>query len=43
MGRDAKALRREFLGFFLVFSLKKCPNANKTGKNRKKPVETEEM
>jgi len=43
MGLDAKALRREFLGFFLVFSLKKCPNANKTGKNRKKPVETEEM
>jgi hypothetical protein len=43
MGRDAKALRKEFLRFFLVFSHKKCPIANKTGKNRKKPVETEEM
>jgi len=43
MGRDAKALRKEFLGFCLVFSHKKYPNANKTGKNRKKPVETEEL
>jgi hypothetical protein len=42
-GRDAEALRKEFLRFFLVFSHKKCPNPNKTGKNRKKPVETEEL
>jgi hypothetical protein len=38
-----ETLRRSISSFCWVFSQKKCPNANKTGENRKKPVETEEF